>query len=78
MNDDVKYPVRSEISAVTHVTEAEYQALYRRSVEEPEQFWAEQAGSYLDWFGKWDRVGALSLFPLSDFDPQELCGAFPV
>src|SRR5690606_24771990 len=33
----------------------EYRALHRRSVEEPEAFWAEQAES-LAWFRKWDRV----------------------
>ncbi|HEX2612031.1 MAG TPA: acetate--CoA ligase, partial [Fibrobacteria bacterium] len=34
---------------------AEYEALHKRSVEQPEAFWAEQAES-LDWFRKWDRV----------------------
>ena len=56
MSDDAKYPVRPEIAAAAHVTDAEYQALYRRSIDEPEQFWAEQAESYLAWFQKWDRV----------------------
>ena len=56
MSDDAKYPVRPEIAAAAHVTDAEYQALYRRSIDEPEQFWAEQAESYLTWFQKWDRV----------------------
>ena len=56
MTDDAKYPVRPEIAAAAHVTDAEYQALYRRSINEPEQFWAEQAEAYLDWFQKWDRV----------------------
>ena len=40
MTDDVKYPVRPEIAAAAHVTDADYQALYRRSIAEPEQFWA--------------------------------------
>ncbi|MFH0768227.1 MAG: acetyl-coenzyme A synthetase N-terminal domain-containing protein [Chloroflexota bacterium] len=29
--------------------------IYRRSIEEPEKFWAEQA-SQLDWFKTWDKV----------------------
>ncbi len=33
----------------------DYEALYRRSVEDPEGFWAEAAGD-LEWFQKWDRV----------------------
>jgi len=33
----------------------EYQRIYRRSVEDPEGFWAEIADQ-LDWFRKWDKV----------------------
>ncbi len=36
-------------------SEAEYDRLYQRSVEEPEAFWGE-AASELDWFRPWDRV----------------------
>jgi len=35
---------------------AEYEALYRRSVEDPEGFWAEMAEKNISWFSKWDRV----------------------
>ncbi len=34
----------------------EYDAMYRRSVEDPEGFWAEQAETYLYWHKKWDKV----------------------
>ncbi|NLG10084.1 MAG: acetate--CoA ligase, partial [Coriobacteriaceae bacterium] len=30
--------------------------MYRRSIEDPESFWAEMADKYLDWFQKWDAV----------------------
>jgi acetyl-CoA synthetase len=33
----------------------EYRRLYRRSIEDPEAFWAERAEE-LDWFRRWDRV----------------------
>ena len=33
----------------------EYEAMYRRSVEEPEAFWAE-AASELEWFAPWEKV----------------------
>ncbi len=56
MTDEMKYPVRPETAAAAHVTNSDYQALYKRSIEEPEQFWAEQAKSYLSWFQDWDRV----------------------
>ena len=29
-------------------------------------------------FRKWDNVGALALFPVSELDADELCGCFPV
>ena len=34
----------------------EYQELYRRSIEDPDTFWAEQAGKYLSWEKEWDFV----------------------
>ena len=32
-----------------------FDALYRRSLKDPESFWAEAAGS-IDWYRKWDKV----------------------
>ncbi len=37
-------------------SQAEYDALYKRSVEDPEGFWAERAEQTLDWYKKWDKV----------------------
>lgn len=37
-------------------TLSEYEKLYQQSIENPEQFWAEQAEKNLDWFKKWDSV----------------------
>ncbi len=34
----------------------EYQKLFRRSMEDPQGFWAEMAGQYLDWYKRWDAV----------------------
>jgi acetyl-CoA synthetase len=46
----------AEFAAKAHVKSLEeYEAMYRRSVEDPEGFWAEAAGE-LEWFEKWDRV----------------------
>jgi len=45
-----------EFASKAHVTSLEqYEAMYRRSVEEPEAFWAEAAGE-LEWFAPWDKV----------------------
>ncbi|MBW2609748.1 MAG: acetate--CoA ligase [Deltaproteobacteria bacterium] len=32
----------------------DYKQLYRRSIEDPEGFWAEMGEKHLDWFKKWD------------------------
>lgn len=40
---------------VNHANVKEYDQLYKYSVDNPEQFWAEQANQ-LDWYQKWDKV----------------------
>jgi len=50
------FPPPPEFQGKAHIQSMdEYRALYRRSVEDPEGFWAEQAGQ-LKWSRKWDRV----------------------
>ena len=39
-----------------HIDAARYAELYRRSLEEPEAFWSEQADAFLDWMAPWDEV----------------------
>ncbi len=34
----------------------EYQELYKRSIEDPEGFWADMAEQMLHWEKKWDTV----------------------
>jgi acetyl-CoA synthetase len=58
------FPPPAEFAEKAHVSGMEaYQAMYRRSVEQPEAFWAEVAGE-LDWFAPWTRV--------IDWQPQEM------
>ena len=61
------FPPDAEFSAKAHIKSLEeYEAMYRRSVEEPEAFWAEAAGE-LEWLGRgsgcwtvgWARRGGL-------------------
>ena len=58
MSESKLYPVKPEIAANAHINKAQYQALYRRSIEEPEQFWAEQTEKFLDWSQPWHTVMA--------------------
>ena len=41
----------------------EYQALYKRSMEDPEGFWAEQAEQFISWSKPWDKVWDWSYAP---------------
>jgi acetyl-CoA synthetase len=50
------FPPPPEFSRAAHIKSLdEYRALYRRSIEDPEGFWAEQAET-LKWSRKWDKV----------------------
>ncbi len=40
----------------SYIKPADYRRLYRQSVEQPEQFWSEQAQEFLTWDKPWDRV----------------------
>jgi acetyl-CoA synthetase len=39
-----------------HINADSYQAMYQRSMEDPEGFWAEMANSFLSWDKHWDSV----------------------
>ncbi len=57
LEEQRRFPPSEEFSRKAHIkTMAEYEAIYRRSVEDPERFWAEMAEKNLYWFKKWDRV----------------------
>ncbi len=38
------------------INDDQYQAMYDRSVSDPDGFWAEQADIFLDWFEKWTDI----------------------
>lgn len=51
------FPPSKEFSAKAHIKSmAEYETLYKRSVEDPEGFWGDMAAQNLTWFKKWDKV----------------------
>lgn len=50
------YPVSAEFSATSHINQADYEREYRRSIEEPEVFWAEKAQEILSWITPWQQV----------------------
>ena len=56
MEEKRKFPPPGEFSEKAHIKSLEdYKKLYKRSIEDPEGFWGEQAQN-LEWFKKWDKV----------------------
>src|SRR5579859_3113904 len=50
------FPPPAEFSAKAHISSlAQYEEMYKKSVEEPDAFWAD-AASNLDWFAPWSQV----------------------
>ena len=56
MDDSRIYPVALRNAEEAYIDEARYQEMYRRSIENPEEFWSEQAEKYLTYTKKWDQV----------------------
>lgn len=72
------YSVKPEVEQHAHLNEAEYQRLYKYSIENPEAFWAEQAKAFIDWSKPWKTVVEAD-FPtgnVSWFDGAELNVAY--
>jgi acetyl-CoA synthetase len=56
LNERRVFAPPAEFSAKAHIKSlAEYESLYRESIQNPEKFWAE-AAKELDWFKPWDTV----------------------
>ena len=50
------YPVPDSVRRRAHLDRQAYQDLYRRSIEDPDGFWADQARQRLDWIDEWNVV----------------------
>ena len=56
MSDSKVYDVLPHAAERALIDEAAYQAMYRRSIEDPEGFWVDMANEHVHWFRKWDKV----------------------
>ena len=52
----MNYPVNPLMAQRAYLNDDQYQAMYARSVEDPQGFWAEQADIFLDWHQRWQAV----------------------
>jgi len=56
MSENKVHPVPAGIAESAWINEARYQEMYKRSIDDPEGFWGEQANEFLHWFKPWDKV----------------------
>jgi acetyl-CoA synthetase len=54
-------PVSTEMLERCFINADQYQAMYQRSLEDPDGFWAEQADIFLSWDRKWDQVSSADM-----------------
>lgn len=65
-NDEKKiknkiYKVRTSFANHAHIDLKKYKSMYKQSIENPEEFWAEQADQFVTWFSPWKKVLSGSL-----------------
>ena len=56
MSTEKTYPVNQAFAAQANINAEQYDEMFQRSVNDPEDFWAEQASNYLTWFKQWDTT----------------------
>jgi acetyl-CoA synthetase len=56
MTDSPKYPVPEAWKRRAHIDAARYREMYRRSVEDSDAFWSEQAREFIAWDAPWSTV----------------------
>jgi acetyl-CoA synthetase len=56
MSDEKVYEVPLEAAKHAHINNEQYLEMYRRSVDDVDGFWAEQAEAFISWFKPWKRV----------------------
>lgn len=58
MSEDKSYPVTELASKQSYLNKVSFQEMYQRSIDTPEEFWAEQAGELLHWHQPWQKVAS--------------------
>ena len=56
MSDSKVYDVLPHAAQRALIDEAAYQAMYKRSIEDPDGFWTDMANEHVHWFKAWDKV----------------------
>ena len=56
MSESPIYPVSEQWKENAWINQDRYQAMYQQSIENPDQFWAEQAAEFVQWESPWQTV----------------------
>jgi acetyl-CoA synthetase len=56
MTAEKTYPVSPEVAAHALIDQHAYEEMYARSIQDPDGFWADQAGRFLTWTKAWSKV----------------------
>ena len=56
MSKERVYNPPQSILENSNISDSEFEELYKKSLENPDQFWSEQADIYLDWDQRWSQV----------------------
>src|SRR3972149_5547202 len=56
MSEAHVYEVPAAAAAKAWIDDKKYQAMYRRSIDDPDGFWAEQAQQFVTWIKPWNKV----------------------
>src|SRR5260221_9186747 len=66
MKDSKVYDVPASVAKEAYINTEKYHTLYKRSIESPDAFWAEQAKEFITWFSPWKSVQS------GDFDTLDI------
>ncbi len=58
MSDSSLFPVSEYWQETAWINKEKYQDMYRQSIDEPDQFWAQQAKEFLTWESPWTTVSS--------------------
>ena len=56
MSESKTYPVSTEFAEAAHIDKSKYDEMYAHSVDNPDEFWGQQAEEFIDWFKPFDVV----------------------
>lgn len=50
------YPVPKSMQNSAHIQHEQYQQMYQQSIDQPDEFWSQQAQQFIEWFRPWQQV----------------------